>query len=272
MRVLGHDDARKVTPKDVVRFKDVRLTEVSGRTVKDGDLAALKTIFGWAKTNQRLPTNPAEGINIKRVKVVKVRHRFFTEDEIVTIIKAASAVEVGPETSQQSLANRWVPWVLAYTGARVSEIAQLRRQDLYRVGDHWEIELTPRANTIKGGVFRRVPLHPHLVEMGFVAMVQAQPDGHIFANARRTKGPVRGSVKGVTNRLRDFIRLHVSDENVDPNHGWRHLFVTNRREVGVSEELRGMITGHTGKTVAAREYGGPAGLYREICKLPRFEV
>jgi hypothetical protein len=43
---LGHYDAVKVTPEDIIRFKDHRLSEVSPKTVNDGDLAALKTILG----------------------------------------------------------------------------------------------------------------------------------------------------------------------------------------------------------------------------------
>lgn len=38
----------------------------------------------------------------------------------------------------------------------------------------------------------------------------------------------------------------------------------------MDQEIRRMITGHAGEGVDERDYGDPAGLYREICKLPRF--
>jgi hypothetical protein len=81
---LGHDDAVKVTPDDVIRFKDHRLSEVSPKTVNDGDLAALKTILGWGRTNRRLTINAAEGITIKlRKKPKRVRPNWVTDDEAV---------------------------------------------------------------------------------------------------------------------------------------------------------------------------------------------
>jgi hypothetical protein len=62
---LRHDNAKLVTPEDIVRFKDHRLSSVnprtgkpiSAKTVKDSDLAGLKTLFGWAVSNRRsIPT------------------------------------------------------------------------------------------------------------------------------------------------------------------------------------------------------------------------
>jgi hypothetical protein len=58
---LGHDDAKLVTPEDIVRFKDHRLASInprtgkpiSAKTVKDSDLAGLKTLFGWAVSNRK---------------------------------------------------------------------------------------------------------------------------------------------------------------------------------------------------------------------------
>lgn len=52
---LGHDDVKRVTSDDVIRFKDFRLGQinprsgkpVSPKTVKDSDLTALKSVFGW---------------------------------------------------------------------------------------------------------------------------------------------------------------------------------------------------------------------------------
>jgi hypothetical protein len=69
---LGHDDAHRVTPEDILRFKGHRLATInprtgkpiSAKTVKDSDLAGLKTIFGWAVSNLRMPSNPASGITI----------------------------------------------------------------------------------------------------------------------------------------------------------------------------------------------------------------
>jgi site-specific recombinase XerC len=94
---LHHEDAARVTPDDVLRFKDHRLAfvhprtgrPISAKTVNNSDLAGLKAIFGWAVANRKLPTNPAAGITIKVGKPVKLRSKGFTDDEARAILTAS---------------------------------------------------------------------------------------------------------------------------------------------------------------------------------------
>jgi integrase len=65
--------------------------------------------------------------------------------------------------------RRWVPWLCAYTGARVGELTQLRAGDVQArqgpAGSIWVLRLTPDAGTIKTGRARTVPLHADLVRL-----------------------------------------------------------------------------------------------------------
>jgi integrase len=277
---LGHDDATRVTPDDVVAFKDHRLSTphprtgkpASARTVKDADLAGLKSVFNWAVRNRKLPANPAAGITIKLGKQAKLRETGFTDEEVKSLLSACLRLERGQERPEAYAAKRWIPWLLAYTGARIGEIAQLRKQDVQKIGDHWTIRITPEAGTVKGNETRLVPLHPHLVEIGFPEFSEAASAGHLFMRPNGKTGDVLGPLKGVKNHLREFVREYITDPNVQPNHAWRHLFITRSRAAGVDQEIRRMITGHTGEGVDEKVYGEPAGLYREIAKLPRFVI
>jgi integrase len=133
------------------------------------------------------------------------------------------------------------------------------------------LRLTPEAGTVNGRRFRDVPLHPHLVELGFPAFVETSAEGYLFI-APTKKGGWRGTWQAVKNRVGEFVREVVSDPQVQPNHGWRHRFITLCREHGVDQEIRRMITGHKGEGVDEVVYGDPAGLYREVCKLPRYRI
>ena len=62
---------------------------MSVRTVMDGDLAALKSVFQWAVVNQKLPTNPVTGVTVKRSKKQKRKMRDFTAEEATTILIAS---------------------------------------------------------------------------------------------------------------------------------------------------------------------------------------
>lgn len=277
---IGHDDASRVSPKDIVAYKDMRLgtinprtkASLSAKTVNDGDLAALKSVFGWAVSNHRLPSNPASGITIKVAKPEKQRGPGYTDDEAVSILKAAFAYSAAEaELNKTAAAKRWAPWLCALTGARIGEVLQLRRTDVRESGSHWTMTITPEAGPVKNKKRRVVPLHPQLIELGFVAFVQSSKDGYLFLTATK-KEEVRGRLNGVKNRISEFVRSIVSDERVRPNHAWRHRLITLSRRHGVDQELRRMITGHAGEGVDEEDYGEPEGLYREICKLPHYNL
>ncbi|GLK85478.1 hypothetical protein GCM10017653_35480 [Ancylobacter defluvii] len=209
---------------------------------------------------------------MKRAKVVKLRERDFTDAEAKAVLEAALRHEQGRERPKTFAAKRWVPWLCAYTGARVGEIAQLRKQDVRQEGEHWVITLTPEAGPIKTKEVREIPLHPHLVEMGFPAFVGGSQAGYLFITPSRD-GDVIGPLQGLKNRLAEFGRSVVSDPNVSPNHAWRHRFKTVGMDAGVSERVLDAICGHAPRTVGAT-YGTVTlnAKAAAVRAMPRYEV
>ena len=221
--------------------------------MKDTDLAALKTVFGWAVANRRLATNPATGVTVRVGKTQKLRSKGFTDQEASLILKAALAYVPGAERACTAAAKRWAPWLCAFTGARVGEIGQLRRQDVHREGEWWIIHITPEAGTVKTDEARKVVVHPQLVELGFLNFVTQSAVGPLFLLPAKS-GDILGPLQGLKNRLAEFSRTLVTDPNVAPNHGWRHRFKTVGMEAGIETRVLDAIQGHTGRSVSDR-YG-----------------
>lgn len=67
-----------------------------------------------------------------------------------------------------------MPWLCAYSGTRVGEMAQLRKLDIKQEGGFWIITIAHEAVTQKRKATWDIPLHPHLVEMGFLEFVKGQ--------------------------------------------------------------------------------------------------
>ena len=278
---LGHDDASRVTARDVVAYKDHRLGTPSRRTgrvpspktVKDSDLAALKVVFGWGVANSKIATNPAQGVTIRLGTPRKVRSKGFSDGEARAILAAAlDYVPRGGERPCTAFAKRWVPWLCAFTGARVGEIAQLRRQDLRREGDNWVIHITPDAGTVKTNQARDVVLHPQLAELGFPEFVQGRPSGPLFLTLG-PNGDVLGPLQALKNRLAEFARSIVADREVKPNHGWRHRFKTVGMQAGIDSRILDAVQGHAGRSVADA-YGEVTVLTMglAISRLPAFDL
>jgi integrase len=271
IRLLGHDEANRVTAEDVVAYKDHRLAKgLSAKTVKDSDLAALKTVLGWAVTNRLLPSNAAFGITIKLGKPQKLRSKGFTDKEARAILSAAMRVDAS--TSKTKAALHWVPWLAAYTGARAGELAQLRRQDVEEVDGLLLLRITPEAGTVKTNEARTVPLHSHLRDLGFAAFLDRSADGWLFLNVPRGRDPL-GPLQGVKNRLAEFARGIVKDRNVAPMHGWRHRWKSVAIDVGIPQRVADAIQGHAARSVGDT-YGDVSvrAMVDGVERLPRIEV
>lgn len=249
--VLKHDDARKVTPEDVVKFKDFRIANgVSPKTIKDSDLAGLKTIFGWAVMNRRISTNPAEGLTIKVSKPRKLRSKGFTDKEATALLKHAKQFRPRREAAKLAAAKRWVPWLCAFTGARVGEMLQLRKKDVRQEGKHWVIHVTPEAGPVKTDEARDVVLHRQIVGSGFLDFVEASSEGHLFVSPSVDELGVRKAVKTARNKVNTFVREVVPDPHVDPSHGWRHRFKTVGIDEGVEMRVLDAIQGHAPRNIS----------------------
>ncbi|GAA0026831.1 hypothetical protein BROWWM01_09630 [Bradyrhizobium ottawaense] len=248
---LKHDTASRVTPEDIVRFKDYRVQSgVSPKTVKDSDLAGMKTVFGWAVVNRRLSSNPAEGITIKVGKSRKLRSKGFYDSEAIAILKHAREFVPGREAPKLAAAKRWVPWLCAFTGARVGEMIQIRKQDLRREGKLWVLHVTPEAGPVKTDEARDVVLHRQIIEEGFLEFFERSKGGYLFIEPKAGELGVRNAVKTARNKVNEFVREVVKDKNVDPSHGWRHRFKTVGIDQGVEMRVLDAIQGHAPRSVS----------------------
>lgn len=279
---LGHDDAAKVTRGQIKTFCDHLMHDKgrSAKTVNGRYLTCLKAIFRAGYERELIEQNPAAAVQQKVGKRQQIRSPGFSDAEAALILSVADRAMLppsdgakDPRTPYLKRVGRWVPWVLCYTGARVAEITQLRKEDVQEVDGIPFIRITPEAGSVKTGQYRDVPLHPHLVEMGFLDFVRTSPEGPLFydANAKR-RGTGISQAQWAGNELGRWLKTELGEAwpSVQPNHAWRHRFKTLGRLHGIGSEFIDAIQGHSNKTVAAMYGEMPlTAMYREIKKLPR---
>jgi integrase len=272
---LGHDDLQRVTRADALRWADARMKAgIKASTINKGDLAAIKAIFKWGAGRDWLPNNPMGGeLRIEGRKKRKLRDPFYTNEEAAALLSASREVKPSQRENQKTAAaKRWVPWLCAYSGSRVTEMIQIRKQDLRKEQGTWIIRLTPEAGGIKTNEFRDVPVHQHLIDTGFVDFVHKSENGALFCEVG-PDGTTRGSAEGVYRRLRTFVRTVITDRNVQPTHAWRYTFKTRGFEAGIAERTLDAICGHAPRAKGA-EYTNVtlATRIEAMKKFPHYEV
>jgi hypothetical protein len=167
---LTHDDLSRVTPEKVQAWGDERSAAgAAPKTINDTDFAALRAVFGWGKKRGWLPSNPAREAKIEGRGKKITREKWFLESERAAILNAALAVQgTKRENPKTTAAKRWVPWLCAYSGARVVEMIQLRKEDVRHEEGGWVIRINPDAGDTKTNDYRDVPVHEHLIAAGFI--------------------------------------------------------------------------------------------------------
>ncbi len=260
-KFLRHSDARKVTKKDLLEWRDHLLTTLSAKTVSDMYLSAVRSLFLWAYENERLPENVAATVKQPKPKLQRTREAGYTDDEALAVLRASRSYvpkqdEYGRvrETPESVSAKRWVPLICAFTGARVSEITQLRKEDVRKEGDRWVIRITPDAGSVKVGHYRDVPLHSQIVAEGFPQFVEQAEKGPLFHNG---KDPSKFAAKAVrmTNQVGTWLQdAGLVPPGVQPSYAWRHRFKTLTRDLGADMRVVDGIQGHAGRT-ASDGYG-----------------
>jgi integrase len=251
------------------------------RTVRDIWVVAVRTVFSWAVDSKLLAGNPFTEVRVSVPRGTITREtKAFRTDELRTILNAASAVVA--ITGAGVAARRWVPWLCAYTGARVGEITQLRGSDVIRQDGVDAIRITPEAGTVKTRNTKVVPLHEHVLSQGFLDFVKTRGKGPLFyespsrAHPRPDDpaNPRKPRYVKARERLANWVRsLGVSDPELLPNHAWRHTFKQIAERAGISERMSDSITGHAHQSIGA-SYGAPTlqDMAEALKKFPRYKL
>ena len=276
---FGGCNAGSVTKRRAREWAEGLVTSKrTARTVSDIWLPAARTVFGWAFDQHLIQANPFVAVTIAAPTTPRFREtEAFTPDETETILKAALAIT--DTTSPFAAACRWVPWLCAYTGARIGEITQVRGADIVKQDGIDALRLLPDSVSTDGGEARIVPIHEHLVAQGLLQFAVTKGPGPLFYAPDRASiaaynpsDPRRPGAVKTRERLAGWVRnVGVKDRTVRPNHAWRQTFKQIASQHEISERISDEIAGHA---PSSGDHGNHdqslCGLAEALRKFPRY--
>lgn len=256
----GPDDANALLAEELIDWRDGLLKSLDAKTVKDGWMAAVKAVLQHAVEDRKIRENPARDVKVRMARKVRTRDPGYSDEEARRILTACRAYApmdranaATKESPHVSAAKRWGPWLCAFTGARVTEVLQLRKEDIQSKGGTVFLRITPEAGTVKDRRFREVPLHQQLIDLGFLEFVVQCADGPLFYSLRAN--PAKLPARAVAGRLSTWLRKEgLAPVGVAPNHGWRHRFKSTAIDLGINPRVYDAIQGHAGRS-ASDSYG-----------------
>jgi integrase len=216
--------------------------------------------------------NPVHGVKLDLPKKRKIREEMFRPHEIKELLQLARSVKIGGHHPRAAASRRWAPWICAYSGARIQEVCWLTKDSISCEAGIWVMQFP----MTKDGVARKVALHDALIDEGFLEFWKKAPKGDLFIDPIQRKenlSPPRQEQRG--SEIGSWIRRRTTlDEELCPNHGWRHTFITYANAAGISKRMANAIAGYNVIKDASDGYYHPLPeeMKRDLDKFPRYKI
>jgi integrase len=220
-------------------------------------MMALSSVLEYAFEVGLSDSNPARGATrrlTQSIERVSGEFKQYSQSDLVKIFSSPIFTQgFRPSNGAYGEAVYWLPLLAYYTGARVEELAQLYVSDVKQEkGIHYlHITADKADKSVKNkGSVRKVPLHKHLVALGFIDYVSQQPaDGRVFSKL------TKGSDGRYANKISTWLSYQWRNkldirQDIKPMHGFRHTWKTLARDVGIPKEVSDAITGHSSGDVS----------------------
>lgn len=239
-------------------------------TTLNNYLKMASALFNFAVKAGYCKINPIAGLQVKQRRKVSEERSAFSE----TDLRKLFAVNVYPSPNDPRPHKYWLPLLGLYTGARLSELCQLYLDDILNMQglDCIHIREGRPDQSLKTVTSERVlPIHPKLLELGFLDYVTSQRKaGHERLFAELTRHSKHGYGHAPSKwfaRLRE--RLGLKGEGVRKDfHSFRHTVADHLKQQGVEEALVAGLLGHQSAGITFSRYGKD---YRPEVLLPVVE-
>lgn len=243
----------------------------NGKTARTADdaLGNVRALVNVARDRGWIDGNPLERLTVKVGGKESEGREPWTHDELRTLFddpiwreyRLPSASKAGADAAY------WLPLMAAYTGARVSELAQLWTDDITTDKGAEVIEFRDNAERGQGlkndGSWRAVPMNSELVRLGLPEYIASLPTGPLFPDL--PKAGQNGPGGQFANWFGTFKRGKGFASPAKSMHSFRHLVATELRLKGATDPQADGITGHAGEGVARGTYS--ATIRREAERL-----
>lgn len=223
-------------------------------------------MFKWALLENRrwgIDGNPFVGYS--QSGDLATKRRPFTNAEMQSLLSH-------PDFLKRQFSSTYSYWLIplaVFTGARLGELAQLDLKDFVVIEgidcidindveatEYLEVEGMRKKGVKTKNANRLVPIHPQLIRLGllrYVELKRTQKQIYMFPELSRTRrdGPAHAASNWF-GRFRKRVGIDLKQETVF--HSFRHGFITNLLDAGISPYLVAPIVGHEAELITGKVY------------------
>jgi integrase len=237
----------------------VMYAPLTPKTLNDTVFAAVKAVFADVLKSRGL-SNPMAGIAVADPSSNEPSRLPYSGDDLSRLLAAAPfRGQLTQDDRAAGEAQKWLPLLCAFTGARLEELAQLAVTDIKVEETIHFIHFQERYSGVDPGFkrslknassHRRVPIHSALIGLGFLDFVEQQRNNmhvHLFPQMKWDEPKKNDKTYKVSQRFTNWWSEYSRTIVPDPQksfHSFRHTVTERLRNAGVEEALNDALTGH----------------------------
>ena len=215
----------------------------SSKTARDR-LVWVKSLLNYAVDDLELiPKNPWRGLDIKTH--TESPRKPWSDESLTKLFSHSIWREhsIPLDKKAGGSAAYWIPLLALYSGARCSELCQLRTDNIKKESGVWimqihDLDPTQKIKTVSAR--RSIPLHAELLRLGFIEYCESIPQGSLWPALPKREGKAGGYFSQFFGELR-------AELGIDPSmsfHSFRHGARTNLVCAGITESVIDRLLGH----------------------------
>ena len=278
---------RKKSPKyrdsNIQQLVEMNLSDEETQSPQNINKKLTKLVaFGnWGVRQGILSSNPFSGMKFSVKKQSRSRNPF-TADELRKILHPETYFQYTTKFEHPFMPNRstlqmpyyWIFLLGIFSGMRTNEMCQLRLIDIKKVSNIWFmfVEDSEETKVKTESAVRKVPVHPQLIQLGFVDYVsklKRSKKERLFWELKEERDGYASKVSRHFNE-RFLPAVGVWEKYTKVLYCTRHTFINKLYSEKVDENVIRSLIGHE-KGFTMKHYGGepfsPERLLEEISKV-----
>jgi integrase len=273
VRLIGAEQARdfkqvlqrlpaNINTKPLYRSKTIQqilaMDPEAGMSVLtvNGYLTWSSTFFDWAERNGYVDRNPFKKLFLRNRKRARDARAAYTPEDLQRIFST-------PQYRNHNFKHAhyyWLPLLGLFSGARINELCQLDLKDIRHEDDVLVLDINesgPEKRVKTRAARRLVPVHPKLVQIGFLQYVETlrnKGETKLFPELKPMRDGAGQAASKWFARYRRPLGLYKRTPKKD-FHSFRTTFINLLKQKGHAEGVVAAIVGHAQEGLTFGTYG-----------------
>ncbi|MGR5267135.1 tyrosine-type recombinase/integrase [Vibrio astriarenae] len=206
--------------------------------------------FEWCHLNEFTDINPFKAIRFRKQRKDSEAKNAYTTADLQKIF----STEIHTKRRFKHAYYYWLPLLAYFTGARLNELCQLYKTDIYQQGGIWVIQIDDNyeGQKLKSLTSRRIiPVHRQLLELGFIDYLSSFEHERVFPELKNSRDGFGSAASKWYGRFKTKLGFGRGHDF----HSFRHTVATQLKREQVSHVTAGSILGHASNNITYDRYG-----------------